>query len=380
MKKLIAMLSIMTVLFLTGCNFKKNEQTNELSSNFGEQQQIVEDVNGEQRENNEEQIKTLLVNGSGWNPVSAYDLTNNKESDLFEVYGSGIHYGGTLDFKEDGTFTKTIGVYAENYMGEYEIDTNKNAIYFTFETGMKMEGSYQYENGEIVSVDIVEGSDDWKYRVTLNKKMNTEVILDAERLITLEDFDINKLRELIDTENLDFDKEYVIGYAELGKTPVNYKVMYKKTSSYLGLEEYIILKNDLTELELCFSAERSDYIEKIFMINEENILVLATYNAHGDSSQNIYMYDYKLNPLKNSEGREHDLHYDDWVVALGYEHQYGFDIINDKIIVYRNDYNTNEKVTYQVDIEEDTEIEKYYYSVNEKARTTEGFHMGAGRT
>lgn len=184
MKKIVVAISIMTVLFLTGCDFNKNEQTDNLSQNLNENenQQVVEDINLKQ-DNNEkdtsenDKIKELLVNGSGWTPVSAYDLTNNRESDLFEVYGSGIRYGGTLDFKEDGTFTKTIGVYAENYMGEYDIDVEKNKIYFTFETGMKMEGSYQYENEEITSVDIVEGADDWKYRVTLNKKTNAEAIL-----------------------------------------------------------------------------------------------------------------------------------------------------------------------------------------------------------
>ena len=122
MKKFIAIFSVISVLFLAGCNLNKNEQTNNLSSNLSEQQQIVEDVDTEKEKNEvivneEEQIKTLLVNGSGWNPVSAYDLSNNRESELTEVYGSGIRYGGTLDFKEDGTFTKTIGVYAENYMG-----------------------------------------------------------------------------------------------------------------------------------------------------------------------------------------------------------------------------------------------------------------------
>lgn len=177
MKKLILILSLMSVSFLTGCNFNKSEQKNNLSSTLGEQQQIVENINEEQKQiegtvNEEDKIKNLLVSGSGWKPISAYDITNNKESDLFEVYGSGIRYGGTLDFKEDGTFTKTIGVYAENYMGEYEIDADKNLIYFTFETGMKMEGSYQYIDGEVTSVDIIEGfgSDIQQYRVTLNKK------------------------------------------------------------------------------------------------------------------------------------------------------------------------------------------------------------------
>lgn len=372
MKKLIAMLSVMTVLFLTGCTLKKDEETNDLSSTLGEQQQIVEDVNGEQGENNEgtvdkeDQIKMLLVSGSGWNPVSAYDLVNNKESDLFEVYGSGIHYGGTLDFKEDGTFTKTIGVYAENYMGEYEIDTNKNAIYFTFETGMKKEGSYQYENGEIVSVDIVEDFGDWKYRVTLNKKVNTEVILDAERLIPLEGFDINKLRELIGTENLDFDKEYVIGYTELGKDKVNYEVRYLKVPSSDGTDEYIVLKRDLAKMELCLYSEHVDYTEKIVIFEEDEVLATATYNAHGDTSQNIYLYDCRLNPLLNNTYEKY----------LNYEHHYGVDIINDKLIIYRNDYNTNEKVTYEVDVNKNT----WTYNLIEKSRDVVGFRMGAGRT
>ena len=186
----------------------------------------------------------------------------------------------------------------------------------------------------------------------------------------LETFDINKLRGLVDTENLDFDKEYVIGYTELGKNPIKYKVMYTKTSSYLGLEEFVILKNDLTELKLCFNAERSDYIEKILILNEGEILAVATYNAVGDTGQFIYMYDYKLNPLKNSDGDE----------IIGYEHHYGLDIVNDKLVFYSNDYNTNEKVTYQVEIEKDANLDTYSYHLIENNRTADEFNAGAGRT
>ena len=85
----------MLVLFLVGCNSNENLENNNILDNSVEQNQ--EQIQGTINEN--EKIKSLLVNGSGWNPVSAYDLINNKESDLFEVYGSGIHYGGTLDFK-----------------------------------------------------------------------------------------------------------------------------------------------------------------------------------------------------------------------------------------------------------------------------------------
>lgn len=331
MKKFIVLLSVMSILLLAGCGVNEKDKNNELSGDISNQhQESVENI-AFSNEQLIEMVKTYREAKGEYIPE--FIVVEEDKDNIVTIH--------LYDVVDDHTATSEY----------YYIDRNSGI-----------------------------GKDLLGEKIDLNKITEQDDNEDDERLITLEGFDINKLRELIETENLVFDKEYVIGYTELGKNPVNYKVMYKKTSSYLGLEEYIILENDLTKLELCFYAERSDYIEKIFMINEENILVLATYNEHGDSSQNIYMYDYKLNPLKNSEGRENDLHYDDWVVALGYEHQYSFDIINDKIIIYRNDYNTNEKVTYQVDIEEDPEIEKYYYSVNEKTRTTEGFNVGAGRT
>ena len=69
MKKIL-LISLMLVLFLVGCNSNENLENNNILDNSVEQNQ--EQIQGTINEN--EKIKSLLVNGSGWNPVSAYDL------------------------------------------------------------------------------------------------------------------------------------------------------------------------------------------------------------------------------------------------------------------------------------------------------------------
>ena len=167
MKKIIITLSVILALFLVGCN--SNEK--ELPVNTDNQQQVVENNNMSQENNISEadKIKSLLVSAGGWSPVMAHNITDDDVAELSEIYGSGIQYGGTLEFKEDGTFAKMIGVYGEDYMGKYEVNVDEKKIYFTFESGTKMEGSYNYVDGKIVSVNIIEDNGISKYRVTLNK-------------------------------------------------------------------------------------------------------------------------------------------------------------------------------------------------------------------
>lgn len=70
--------------------------------------------------------KTQSVNitlSASYIPSKAYD-TNGAEIGLDTVYGTGLRdYGGSLCFKEDGTFTTFIGVYgnADNESGTYKI-------------------------------------------------------------------------------------------------------------------------------------------------------------------------------------------------------------------------------------------------------------------
>ena len=79
-------------------------------------------------------------------------------------------------FEENGTFKKYIGSYAENYKGTYTVDVQTNSIIFTFETGKTMKGSYDYENGKIVSVKIIENyNNNDKYSVTLEPRDDTSV-------------------------------------------------------------------------------------------------------------------------------------------------------------------------------------------------------------
>lgn len=177
MKRFILVLSLISILFLAGCNKNENVENADLSGELDNKQQHQDIINnGTNNSNidnvneNEENIKAILVNGNSWKPTVAYDLMENKETTLFDVYGSSIHYGCTLNFFEDGTFAKNIGSYAENYTGKYSVDVNNSTIHFTFETGMKMDGSYQYENGEVISIDIIEDYEVFKYRVTLTRE------------------------------------------------------------------------------------------------------------------------------------------------------------------------------------------------------------------
>ena len=177
MKRIIITLSIISVLFLAGC--KSNE--NELPLNSGNQQIVSEDknMNQDNKLTEADRIKSLLSSEGGWSPVMAHNITDDDVAGLFDIYGSGIHYGWTLEFEEDGTFAKMIGVYGEDYTGKYEIDIENKLIYFVFDSGRKMEGSYSYMDGKIMSVNIIEELADIRYRVTLNKAENEDEIIDV---------------------------------------------------------------------------------------------------------------------------------------------------------------------------------------------------------
>lgn len=174
MKKFIlGIVAIVTLFSLVGC--KKNE-----NAPIENNQKVEEDntqANSEQ--NDAESIKNLLIAGGQWVPQTAYDVLEKKEVSLSNVYGSGIKYGGGINFFEDGRFEKFIGIDGENQdmfnLGTYSIDISNNQIIYTFNAGNVSNGKYEYENGEITSITIEEifGDDDTIYSddiVTLVKK------------------------------------------------------------------------------------------------------------------------------------------------------------------------------------------------------------------
>ena len=203
---------------------------------------------------------------------------------------------------------------------------------------------------------------------------------DNKQYIHINGFSKERLYELFDVNSFKLNKEYNIAYTTLGSSKTEYDVIYQKMESNGMLFEYIILRGNKNELKICISAEDDfDYAERIFTIQDSNVLGVATYNEKGDTNQTIRLYDYNLNPLKDINGRKDDVHYDDWTTEIGYEHQYGFNINNDSLMLYRNV--GNEKVTYQVKIEKgDGTLYEYTYSLSEVSRTTIGFLTGAGRT
>jgi len=203
---------------------------------------------------------------------------------------------------------------------------------------------------------------------------------DNKQYIHINGFSKERLYELFDVNSFKLNKEYNIAYTTLGSSKTEYDVIYQKMESNGMLFEYIILRGNKNELKICISAEDYfDYAERIFTIQDSNVLGFATYNEKGDTNQTIRLYDYNLNPLKDINGRKDDFHYDDWTTEIEYEHQYGFNINNDSLMLYRNV--GNEKVTYQVEIEKgDGTLYEYAYGLSEVSKTTIGFQMGAGRT
>lgn len=80
-----------------------------------------------------ENTASELTLSASYIPQKAFDATGSEVS-IYTVYGSSLRdYGGSLCFKEDGTFTTFIGVYGNvnNESGTYKIisDTEIEMVY-----------------------------------------------------------------------------------------------------------------------------------------------------------------------------------------------------------------------------------------------------------
>jgi hypothetical protein len=78
------------------------------------------------------------------------DKRSNLEYSLQYIYGSGIHLGGTLSFKSDGTFSKYIGVSYDDpnlYEGKYYI--SENSIFLEYRNGRIEKAIYLPDTNEI---------------------------------------------------------------------------------------------------------------------------------------------------------------------------------------------------------------------------------------
>ena len=148
-------------------------QTNNLQATINSLQNKIESISNTinsneenitnltvENNNNKEEEKVNIIsshNISGdWIPISATE--NGNEISLQMVFGTGIKYGGYLTLNNDNTYTRFIGIYADenSLMGTYKIIDNK--IIFTnnnneketavFENGIIQ---YDYGNGVIVN-------------------------------------------------------------------------------------------------------------------------------------------------------------------------------------------------------------------------------------
>ena len=80
-----------------------------------------------------ESVQYSITLGDSYVPVKAYDAAGVEVS-VYTVYGTSLRdYGGSLCFKEDGTFTTFIGAYGNinNESGKYMIisDTEIQMVY-----------------------------------------------------------------------------------------------------------------------------------------------------------------------------------------------------------------------------------------------------------
>ena len=344
------------------------------------------------------QVQTFKdgTNGEIQYPITYHDRTYLPLRNVAQLAGLNVEY----DNKSNEAILSSSNYYTDNKLIEnakayQRITTNYVSSFVEIDNVKENEVTIHLYD----IVDEHTSTSNWytvdRYTAKGHDWLDNEVDLSSENIIKLinqlsknkenkqyihiNDFNKEKLYELYDIDSFETDKEYDIAYTTLGSSKVEYDVIYKKEQSNGMFFEYIILRRNLNELKICISAEDNfDYAERIFTIQDSNVLGIAMFNEHGDAHQTIRLYDYNLNPLKDVNGRKDNLHYDDWAVEIGYEHQYGFNIINDDIMIYRNV--GKEKVTYKVEIEKgDGSLYEYAYGLSEVSKTTNGFQVDAGR-
>jgi outer membrane murein-binding lipoprotein Lpp len=350
MKKILLVISLISVLLLAGCN--KNGKTDDVNipeDTNNQQQEIVENISNNQREG---------INDSGYSNEQLIEMAKQ--------------------------YRKAKGEYIPEFVEITEEKGNivKIHLYDMVEDHVSTSDWYDVDRFSGKGINVLNEDIDLS-PASVQELISSQA--EDKKYISLNNFNIEKLKKTIDVNNFEFDKEYLIGYTKLDNHTIIYSVFYKKTkqTAYYDeecIEDYIILKNGQKSLEICLDSEvyEADYIEEISVIDNGNIIALATYNHVGDTSQGIRLYDYNLNLVKAADYEQEKEYYDYWLHAIAYEHQYGYDIINDKLIFYKNV--GNEKVTYQIDVEKDDDMYGYTYHITEISRTNEGLQMGAGRT
>lgn len=153
MRRFILVLSVISILCLTGCSLNKNNSNNISGDIDNQQQEELENDSGEQMEQTEGEDKVdsnfildILLN-TKWQIRHLEDVDGNeKELDLH--YGKAIHqYGyGSLEFNADGTFVEIYpGVSEGNGYGIYSLDGNE--LVLTYENNYMRKGSIKVYNG-----------------------------------------------------------------------------------------------------------------------------------------------------------------------------------------------------------------------------------------
>ena len=194
MKKVLLLLSVVSVLFLAGCVNNENVNNNANNNSGDAGQEINTNVesgntenenvqSGEVEENAEsgdvletqsgEVEASFLTNEflskAEWVPVRAFDSVEEEEVPLNVAYGSAVlQYGvGSLKFTNDGNFFMHIGV--------TEGPESSEGTYVTLENG---EVKLMYKNGDqqIINVTEING----KYVLSFYKAWS-DIVVECEQ-------------------------------------------------------------------------------------------------------------------------------------------------------------------------------------------------------
>ena len=222
MKKNMLIISMITLLFLTGCNGNYKFNNEQVNSGGQKEMNTVSDNN---KNVETEAIKNSLVKNGQYVIKSAYD--NYTENDFFEYWGTSWRYGGGLTFNENDEFFYSIGIWENDSdrSGKYSIDINENKIIYNFENGRVLEGQYRIENGEVEEIIYIDYREDNPVFVILKKREKLDGIYSSNA--TSSDRHKEYLKFISDDEVEMYFNDYIPGSIDLygafgGKENTNY--------------------------------------------------------------------------------------------------------------------------------------------------------------
>lgn len=170
MKKIVLIISIVSVMVLSACKFNSNVDNNNKVQGDVTFQQPNEEINNDTNKEDDvivvdekDEIMDLLIRNKSW-PAKEVTRNNGEVIGLTGYFGSGILQSNEgFVFAEDGTFTCFVGIWGESdadFKGTYEINTKNREISLKYNSGRERIAKYRLnENNEIL--DITEEREDY---------------------------------------------------------------------------------------------------------------------------------------------------------------------------------------------------------------------------